>query len=255
MTQAPGSRTVAIIPARFASERLPGKPLLDIAGKPMIQHVCERTGRAGLIDAVLVATDDERIMSAVHSFGGRAVMTPAGLRSGTDRIAFVARTMPDADIIVNVQGDEPLIEPAMVNAAVRPFKEDGTLYAGTLVRRIADAEDLQNPNIPKVVLDREGYCLYFSRSPIPYGRDLPPEEWLRRHTNYKHVGLYVFRREFLLRYAEMSATPLESMEKLEQLRILEHGHRIRATITEHDSVPVDTESDLFKVRTLMQKPQ
>ena len=255
MTPASGSLTVAIIPARFASERLPGKPLLDIAGKPMIQHVCERAGRAGLIDAVLVATDDERIVSAVQSFGGRAVMTPVGLRSGTDRIALVARNLPDADIIVNVQGDEPLIEPAMIDAAIRPLKEDGTLHAGTLVRRIADVEDLQNPNIPKVVLDREGYCLYFSRSPIPYGRDLPPEEWLRSHTYYKHIGLYVLRREFLLRYAEMSATPLESMEKLEQLRILEHGHRIKATITEHDSVPVDTESDLFKVRTLMQKTQ
>jgi 3-deoxy-manno-octulosonate cytidylyltransferase (CMP-KDO synthetase) len=248
----PGTYTVAIIPARYASERLPGKPLAPIAGKPMIQHVVERTAKASLVSRVVVATDDQRIAAAVHAFGGEVVMTPVGLPSGTDRIAFVARTMPDADIVVNVQGDEPLIAPEMIDEAVKPLQVDPAILAGTLVRRIENPEDLANPGIPKVVLDRNGYCLYFSRSAIPYQRDAMPEDWLPRHTYYKHVGLYVFRRTFLLRYAQMSQTPLESAERLEQLRILEHGERIRAVITEHDSMPVDTPADLERVRAIIE---
>jgi len=248
----PGAYTVAIIPARYASERLPGKPLAPIAGKPMIQHVVERTAKASLINRVVVATDDQRIADAVHSFGGEVTMTPVGLPSGTDRIAFVARTMPDAGIVVNVQGDEPLIVPEMIDQAVKPLLDDPALLAGTLVRRIEDRGDLTNPGIPKVVLDRNGYCLYFSRSAIPYRRDAMPEDWLQRHSYYKHIGLYVFRRTFLLRYAGMPQTPLELVERLEQLRILEHGERIRAVITEHDSMPVDTPADLERVRAIIE---
>lgn len=245
------SRTVAIIPARWASVRLPGKPLADIGGKPMIQHVYERTARAHLLDAVCVATDDARIAAAVRAFGGTAMLTPADLRSGSDRIAFAARSMEDAGIIVNVQGDEPLIDPVMIDEAVEPLHRDPSLAACTLVRQIRTVEELYNPGIPKVVLDREGFCLYFSRSPIPFVRDVPADTWLSSATVYKHVGLYVYRRAFLLTYASLPQTPLERAEKLEQLRILEHGYRIRAVVTDHDSIPVDTVADLDRVRTIL----
>jgi 3-deoxy-manno-octulosonate cytidylyltransferase (CMP-KDO synthetase) len=244
-------RVVAIIPARYASQRLPAKPLADIAGKPMVQHVYERTVRATLVHDVLVATDDERIASAVRAFGGRAIMTPESCQSGTDRIASVARDLQHADIIINVQGDEPLIEPAMIDEAVRPLLHGSSIPVGTLVRRIETESDLINPNIVKVVLDRTGTCLYFSRSAIPFGRDRAPNDWLRYHVYFKHIGLYVFRRDFLLRYAEMHQTPLEQAEKLEQLRILEYGYAIRAVETTYDSVPVDTPEDLERVRAVI----
>jgi len=250
MTERP-FRTVAIIPARYGSQRLPAKPLADINGKPMVQHVYERAKRALRVDAVLVATDDERIVSAVHAFGGSAIMTPESLQTGTDRIAYVARSIPDADIIVNVQGDEPLIEPAMVDEAVLPFVGNKKLEAGTLVKRIESSAELTNPGIVKVVLDNDGFCLYFSRSVVPFVRDQPESEYLRHHLFFKHIGLYVFRREFLIRFSEMSQTPLERAEKLEQLRILEHGHRIKGTVTTYDSIPVDTADDLDRVRTLV----
>lgn len=246
-----GQRTVAIIPARYASQRLPGKPLADICGRPMIQHVYERTAAATLVDEVFVATDDQRIVDAVHAFGGKAVMTPASLASGTDRIAHAVSDMTDVRIVVNVQGDEPLIEPAMIDEAVRPLLKDASLDVGTLARRVVDSSDLLNPSIPKVVLDRNGYCLYFSRSAVPFTRDVQPSIWLQHTAYYKHVGLYVFRRDFLLRYAAMEQTPLERAEKLEQLRILEHGCRIRAVVTTRDSVPVDTPEDLECVRAIM----
>ncbi len=244
-------RTVAIIPARYASQRLPGKPLAEIHGKPMICHVVDRTSRARLVSDVLVATDDQRIADAVLACGGRAVMTPASLQSGTDRIAWVARTLDDAELVVNVQGDEPLIPPEMIDQAICPLLEDDRLVAGTLVKRIQSTEELLNPSLPKVVLDADGFCLYFSRSPIPFGRDLPQPEWLDHHRYFRHIGLYVFRRTFLLEYASWPQTPLEKAEKLEQLRILEHGERIRAVVTDLDSIAVDTPADLERVRTLM----
>ncbi len=245
------ARTVAIIPARFASQRLPGKPLADICGKPMIQHVVERTRQASLVDDVIVATDDTRILEAVQAFGGRAIITPAELQSGTDRIAHVARAMPEAEIIVNVQGDEPLIVPAMIDEAIAPLVSNRKIVAGTLVRKIETPEELLSVSVVKAVVDREGYCLYFSRSTIPFLRDVPLPDWLTREVHYKHIGLYVFSREFLLRYAELPATPLESLEKLEQLRILEHGYRIKAVVTTHNSIPVDTAEDLERVRKLI----
>lgn len=243
--------TVAIIPARYASERLPGKPLAEIAGRPMIRHVVERTARARLVGRVLVATDDERIAAAVRAFGGEAVMTATDLKSGSDRIAAVARTLPGAEVIVNVQGDEPLIDPAMIDEAIAPLHADPAIEVGTLVRRITDQGDLENPGIPKVVLDRLGFALYFSRAPIPFLRDVPPERWLEKGAFYKHIGLYVYRRAALLRLASLPQTPLEQEEKLEQLRMLEHGMRIKATVTEYDSRSVDTQADLDRVRTLI----
>lgn len=246
-------RIVAVIPARYASQRLPAKPLAEIAGKPMVQHVVEKSARATLVDEVIVATDDERIASAVRAFGGTVVMTPVECRSGTDRIAHAAKSLRDASMIVNVQGDEPLIDPAMIDQAIRPLVDDPSIPVGTLVRRIESKDDLTNPGIVKVVLDGNGRCLYFSRSMIPFGRDIGPETWLRHHTYYKHIGLYVFRRDFLLRYAELPQTPLELMEKLEQLRILEHGFTINAVVTTFDSIPVDTAEDLQRVRALIGK--
>lgn len=251
MNAASAEKVVVIIPARYGSQRLPAKPLADIAGKPMIQHVCERAVRATLVDAVLVATDHEEIAAAVRRFGGHAVMTPESCQSGTDRIAFVARSLPDAGIIVNVQGDEPLIEPAMIDEAIQPVVENRDVQVGTLVRRIDSQSDLTNPNVVKVVLDRDARCLYFSRSAIPFGRDRDPKEWLKHHAYYKHIGIYVFRREFLLRYGDMGQTPLELMEKLEQLRILEHGGIIRAAVTAYDTIPVDTAEDLERIRELI----
>jgi 3-deoxy-manno-octulosonate cytidylyltransferase (CMP-KDO synthetase) len=244
-------RVVVIIPSRYASQRLSAKPLADIAGKPMIQHVWERARRATLVDAVIVATDDERIAAAVRGFGGTVVMTPASCQSGTDRIAHAARNFSDADIVVNVQGDEPLLEPSMIDEAVRPILNREDLSVVTLVRRIESPEDLSNPNIVKVVLAQDGRCLYFSRSPIPFGRDEAQSQWLTRHDYYKHIGLYVFRRDVLLQYASMEQTPLELMEKLEQLRILERGLTILAVVTSGDSIPVDTAADLDRVRSLI----
>jgi 3-deoxy-manno-octulosonate cytidylyltransferase (CMP-KDO synthetase) len=243
--------TVAIIPARYASQRLPGKPLEQIAGKPMIQHVYERAARARLVGEVLVATDDRRVVHAVEAFGGRAIMTPQEIRSGSDRIAHVARTLPDARVIVNVQGDEPLIEPSMIDEAIRPLLEEPATVMSTLVRVVDNADDLHNPAIPKVVLDRENFCLCFSRSVIPYLRDAGTPDWHLHHRYYQHIGLYVYRREFLLAFAQMTQTPLELAEKLEQMRVLEHGYRIKAVVTRERSVPVDTPQDLEHIRTLM----
>jgi 3-deoxy-manno-octulosonate cytidylyltransferase (CMP-KDO synthetase) len=246
------TRTVAIIPARYGSTRLPGKPLLEIGGKPMIQHVVERASQAMLVERVLVATDDQRIVDAVHGFGGEAVMTSPDCRSGTDRIAEVVRSLSGVDIVVNVQGDEPLIPPTMIDAAVKPLWEDPLILVGTLVRRIARTEELNDPAVPKVALDRNGRCLFFTRSPIPHGRDIPQEAWLDHHTYYRHIGIYVFRRSFLLRYALLEQTPLERAEQLEQLRILEHGYSIHAAVTEEESMAVDTPADLERVRRIME---
>lgn len=246
------TNNVAIIPARYNSQRLPAKPLADIGGKPMIQHVYEAAAKAERIDGVIVATDDERIASVVRAFGGDALMTPGTLQSGTDRVAFVAKTLSDADIIVNVQGDEPLFTPQMIDEAVAVVAESDAV-AGTLVKKIENDAELFNPNIVKAVLAANGNCLYFSRSPIPFGRDRSQSDWLAVHTYYKHIGLYVFRREFLLRYTTLKQTPLELAEKLEQLRILEHGYTIRAAVTTYDSIPVDTQEDLDRVRVVYQK--
>jgi len=248
MNRPAGSRTVAIIPARYGSQRFPGKPLALIAGKPMIVHVMERAASARLVDAVLVATDDERIASAVRSHGGEAVMTPADVRSGSDRIALAAQALTGTELIVNVQGDEPLIPPAMIDEAIRPLHEDSSIAAGTLVRRIRSVAELDNPNLPKVLLDRSGRCLYFSRAPVPYGRGMTAEELIATFPVYGHIGLYVFRREFLLEFAAMTQTPLELAEQLEQLRILEHGHALHAVVTGHESIAVDTPGDLERVR-------
>jgi len=238
-----GARVVAIIPARYESTRLPGKPLADLDGQPMIQHVYERAAQARGVERVLVATDDARIRDAVDGFGGEVVMTRADHRTGTDRIAEVARTL-DAEVIVNVQGDLPLLDPTMVGAAVAPLLADAGLPMATISTPISSREEFQNPNVVKVVTDREGYALLFSRSPLPHHRDGAPAGIL----GHKHIGLYVYRRDFLLSFAQLAPTPLEQAEQLEQLRALEWGFRIKVTSVEAASIEVDTPRDLERAR-------
>jgi len=235
----PAPSVVAVIPARYDSTRFPGKALADIGGKPMIEHVYRRAAEAELVDAVVVATDDRRILDAVEAFGGIARLTSGAHRTGTDRVAEIAADLP-ADIIVNVQGDEPLIDPAMISAVVTPFREDASVQMTTARRALTDPEDLLNPHVVKVVADGRGDALYFSRSAIPNGAGAA----------FVHVGLYAFRREFLLRFAALPQTPLEVAESLEQLRALEHGYRIRTVVTEHHSIGVDTPQDLERARRL-----
>lgn len=244
-------KITAIIPARYGSTRFEGKALADICGKPMIQHVYERTVRSTLVSDVVVATDDERIAAAVRKFGGRAEMTSTGHETGTDRLAEVAARI-DSDIIVNVQGDEPLIEPAMIDEAVEPLISDQSVVMSTLKSRIKTLHDFLSPNVVKVVTDWEGYALYFSRSPLPNFRDkwndLKDEKFSSgKLLCYKHIGLYVYRKDFLLQFSQMSPTYLELAEKLEQLRVLENGYRIKVVETSHESIGVDTPADLAAV--------
>ena len=244
-TQTASRTAIAVIPARYHSTRLPAKALADIAGRPMIEHVYRRAAAARSVSAVIVATDDERIVRAVQAFGGDARMTSPSHQSGTDRIAEVVAGQP-CDLVVNVQGDEPLLEPDMIDEAVAAFAVDPLLQMSTLRRRILERAERDNPNVTKVVVDRDGYALYFSRAPIPHVRDGCPAA-----PAWRHVGLYVYTRECLLRLSRLSPTDLERSEALEQLRALEHGIRIKALETVHDSVGVDTPEDLERVRRIM----
>jgi 3-deoxy-manno-octulosonate cytidylyltransferase (CMP-KDO synthetase) len=245
-------KITAVIPARYASTRFPGKALADIGGKPMIQHVYERTCKALLVSRVIVATDDQRIADVINQIGGEAIMTSTGHETGTDRLAEVAHGL-DADIIVNVQGDEPLIDPAMIDQAIEPFIGDSDLQMGTVKTRVRCLHDFLSPNVVKVVTDAVGNALYFSRSPLPFFRDkwqdLKDESFASgKLLCYKHVGLYVYRRDFLLKFASMPPTFLEISEKLEQLRAIENGVRIRVVETEFSSIGVDTPDDLTKAQ-------
>jgi 3-deoxy-manno-octulosonate cytidylyltransferase (CMP-KDO synthetase) len=253
--------TVAVIPSRYQSTRFPGKPLADIAGRPMIEHVYARAAAAPGVDAVVVATDDARIEQAVKSFGGIVRLTSAKHRTGLDRIAEIVADLA-CDVVVNVQGDEPLIEPQAIAELIAPFDRDPSIQMTTLRRRLTHAGDYNDPNVVKVVVDVEGNALYFSRAPIPYapepgagavarapGLHLPPfvEAGFSRPV-YKHVGLYAYRREFVRELAALPQTPLELAESLEQLRALEHGFQICAVETHYDSIGVDTPEDLERVR-------
>jgi 3-deoxy-manno-octulosonate cytidylyltransferase (CMP-KDO synthetase) len=248
-------RVTAIIPARYASTRFPGKPLADICGKPMIQWVYERTAQSSTVNRTIVATDDERIAAAVRAFGGEVAMTRADHPTGTDRLAEVAENL-DTTLVVNVQGDEPLIDPRMIDQAVMPMRRNAGVAMGTLCTPITSIEEYLNPNVVKVVTDRNGFALYFSRAPIPHARDLGTDLANRfaEVTAFKHIGLYVYRRDFLLAFPKLSTTPLEQSEKLEQLRALEHGFRIKVAETKLMSQGVDTPEDLETVRRLMVAP-
>ncbi|HXH06411.1 MAG TPA: 3-deoxy-manno-octulosonate cytidylyltransferase [Vicinamibacterales bacterium] len=240
----PPAQIAAIIPARYGSTRFPGKPLADLAGRPLIEHVYRRVAACRTIGTVIVATDDERIRAAVEGFGGRAVLTSPVHASGTDRVAEVAERLA-CELVVNVQGDEPLVEPAMLEEAIAPFEEDPSLEMATLRCRIRDEAERRSPHVTKVVVDAAGRALYFSRAPIPYARDGGAV------TTWKHIGLYVYRRARLLALARLAPTPLERCEGLEQLRALEHGVRIRVVETTRETIGVDTPEDLERLRRLV----
>lgn len=213
----------------------------------MVEHVYRRAAAARNVDAVIIATDDERIADAVRKFGGDVRLTRATHATGTDRIAEVAATL-DCDLIVNLQGDEPLIEPGTIDEAIEPFREDAELLMTSLCHRFQPSDDVLDPHAVKVAIDRRGRALYFSRSPIPFFRGAPADP---SAGPFKHIGLYVQRREFLLKVASLEPTPLERAEALEQLRVLEHGFSIRMVETRHDSIGVDTPADLERVRRLL----
>lgn len=240
-------KVLAVIPARHASSRFPGKPLAPIAGKPMIQHVVERVRRASLVSRVVVATEDARIKSAVEAFGGEAVMTRSDHRTGTDRVAEVAAHLA-AEIYVNVQGDEPLIDPGTVDALLAAMTEDDSVQLATPCAAISRPGDIMDPNIVKVVRDFESNALYFSRAPVPWVRDAG-EKVTAQH--WKHFGLYGFRRDALLEFPTLPPGELEHLEQLEQLRWLENGFRIRVVETDYDAVSVDIPSDVSRVEKLI----
>lgn len=235
-------KVAAIIPARYASSRFPGKALAELVGSPMICHVYQRAAKARLVDEVYVATDDERIVEAIEAISGKAVMTRPDHASGTDRLVE-AISHTDAEIIVNVQGDEPVIHPEMIDIAIGPILAGPDIVMTTLKKRIDSREELLDPNVVKVVTDHQGDALYFSRLPIPSYREegRPP-------IHYKHVGLYVYRRNFLESFSQLEPGPLEQAEHLEQLRVLENGHSIRVIETNHHTIGVDTPEDLEKAR-------
>ena len=239
------TRILGVIPARFASSRFPGKALALVAGKPMLEHVWERASQSRYLTDVVVATDDDRIATVVRKFGGRVRMTSSQHPSGTDRLAEVA-SAEEAALYVNIQGDEPLIDPEAIDAAILSVHGDEAVAMGTLKRQIFDPTDIVNPNVVKVVTNLLGDAIYFSRCPIPYERDGRSQGPLY----FKHIGLYVYRREFLLSYPDLNVGPLEQAECLEQLRALENGYRIRVVKTEYESLGVDTPEDLERVNKL-----
>lgn len=238
---------VVVIPARYGSTRLPGKPLVSLAGKPMIQRVYERAKLAESISRVIVATDDERILKAVNSFGGEARMTRTDHRTGTERVAEVA-AHESGDIFVNAQGDEPLLDPAAINAAVGVFASDEHTSISTVATPVKVPADIMDPNVCKVVLDFDENALYFSRAPIPWVRDTVGKVQAR---HLKHLGLYAFRRDALLEYPTLPQGELERLEQLEQLRWLENGWKIRVAEVAHDAVSVDVPEDVARVEKLL----
>jgi len=239
-------RAAIVIPARYDSKRLPGKPLMkDGHGKAMIQYVWEAAGRVSSVNRVIVATDDERIRKAVLAFGGEVRMTSAGHRCGSDRVAEVAADL-DHDVVVNLQGDEPAIPPEAITQTVNLLAEDAECVIGTLAVKIESEEELADPNAVKVVVDNAWRALYFSRSPIPHVRDTATPLADSPTPHLLHVGIYAYRREFLLRFASLPPHPLEQAERLEQLRALAHGYRIKVALTPHRPMKVDTPED-FRV--------
>lgn len=247
MTDAAVTNVLAVIPARYASSRFPGKALTPISGRPMIQHVVERVRRSRFVSRVVVATDDPRIKTAVEDFGGESLLTRPDHRTGTDRVAEVAVHLP-FPIYVNVQGDEPLVDPATVSSLIAALTDDDSVQIVTACTLLTRAEDIMDPNNVKVVRDFDGNALYFSRAPIPWVRDRE-EKVAARHC--KHIGLYAFRRDALIEFPTLPPGELEALEQLEQLRWLENGFRIRVVETEHDAVGVDVPHDVARVEDLL----
>ncbi|HTX34414.1 MAG TPA: 3-deoxy-manno-octulosonate cytidylyltransferase [Bryobacteraceae bacterium] len=239
-------KILGVVPARFASSRFPGKVLAPISSKSMLQHVFERASLARYLTSTIIATDDQRVYDAARGFGAPVRMTRSDHPSGTDRVAEVA-SAESASIVVNIQGDEPLIDPDAIDAAILPLIHDSEVAMATLKKRIEDPREIGDPNVVKVVTNRAGDAIYFSRCPIPFVRD-PAAPGM----HFKHIGLYVYRRDFLLSYSSLPIGPLERAERLEQLRALENGHPIRVVETEYESVGVDTPEDLARVARLFE---
>ncbi|MCJ8342259.1 MAG: 3-deoxy-manno-octulosonate cytidylyltransferase [Cetobacterium sp.] len=232
---------LGVIPARYASTRLRGKPLMDICGHTMIEWVYKRALKSNL-DKVIIATDEEEIFNEVKKFGGEVILTSKEHENGTSRIGEVCEKITDYDVIINIQGDEPLIEPSMINSLIEAFEKEPELLMGTLKHKLTNWEEINNPNTVKVITDKNDYGIYFSRSPIPY----PRHENMNLY--YKHIGIYGYKREFVLEYVKMDSTPLENSESLEQLRVLENGYKIKVLETDKKIIGVDTEEELNKVR-------
>ncbi len=243
----PATKVAVIIPARWGSTRFPGKPLHFIAGKPLIQHVWEKCCRAKSVSQVIVATDDTRIAEAAFGFGAEVAMTSPNHPSGTDRIAEVAKKLKKITHVLNVQGDEPLIDPSLINRLGRELTRDPTIKMITAASRFEDEAAFENPNVVKVVLDQKSNALYFSRSAIPYNRDT-----MESAPRYRHQGIYGYSRKLLLQFVRWKPTPLEQCEKLEQLRALEHRVKIRVMLTDHTAIGVDTPEDAEKAAKLLE---
>ncbi|MGL5963212.1 MAG: 3-deoxy-manno-octulosonate cytidylyltransferase [Fusobacteriaceae bacterium] len=239
-------RFLGVIPARYASTRLEAKPLKDICGHTMIEWVYKRALKSGL-DKVVVATDDMRIYDEVIKFGGEVILTSESHTNGTSRIAEVCDKISGYEVIINIQGDEPLIEPAMIDSLIDAFRKESDLLMGTLKHKISSMEEIENPNVVKVVTDKNDYAIYFSRSVIPYPRELKLENY------FKHVGIYGYKSDFVRAYSKMESTPLEKSESLEQLRVLENGYKIKVLETRFAIVGVDTREDLERVRDIISK--
>jgi 3-deoxy-manno-octulosonate cytidylyltransferase (CMP-KDO synthetase) len=244
-------KILGVIPARLASSRFPGKVLAQIASKPMLQHVYERASQARYLTTIIIATDDDRVFEVARNFGARVRMTRSDHLSGTDRVAEVA-SAENCDIVVNIQGDEPLIDPDAIDAAILPMAHDSEIQMATLKKKIVDPREIADPNVVKVITDLAGDAIYFSRLPIPYQRDAaPPRPGPRPPAPYyKHIGIYLYQRDFLLGYSALPVGPLEQAERLEQLRALENGLKIRVVETDYESIGVDTPEDLERVATL-----
>jgi 3-deoxy-manno-octulosonate cytidylyltransferase (CMP-KDO synthetase) len=245
---------LGIIPARFASTRLMGKPLASIGGKPMIQQTYESAAKSKLVNEIVIAVDDEKVYQVAKSFGAKVMMTPKDIATGSDRIAYVANRIPDARIIVNIQGDEPFIPGKMIDEAIEPLLFDSSVRVATLAKRIEDVEELKSPSVVKVVFDYNNNALYFSRSPIPFVRDAHSnQDRINKAEIFKHIGLYVYTREALNEFTNLRPTDLEKTEKLEQLRMLENCFKIKIVVTELESLSVDTPEDLERARLYYRK--
>ncbi len=239
-------KIIGVIPSRYASTRFPGKPLVMINGKSMVRRVYEQAAKSALLDEVVVATDDQRIADEVESFGGKYVLTAGNHQSGTDRCAEVINKMPDYDIIINIQGDEPFIDPVQIDLVAKCFINEEVKIA-TLIKVITNQQELFNTNIPKVILNEVGEALYFSRQTIPFLRNASPEGWLDTHQFYKHIGIYGYQRTALLEVTQLEPSLLELAENLEQLRWLENGYKIQTALTTLETLAIDTPQDLEKL--------
>ncbi len=244
-------KAIGVIPARWGATRFEGKILANLLGKPVIQHVWENAKKARTLDDLIVACDDERIMKAVEDFGGKAVYTSPNQPSGTDRLAEVVNPM-DVDIAVNIQGDEPLMKPIMIDNLVIALKSEKAAQMATMIKKIEDESELTNSNVVKVVVDKNGYALYFSRYSIPYNRTGESDE-KKRPTYYKHIGLYAFTKDFLFTFRNLPKSSLENAEKLEQLRVLEYGYKIKTVETKFDTVGIDRPEDLKRAEEALLK--